>query len=70
MEYLGMDSLNDTPSDSVIKDADNAWTRTKVERASLLKHICGGIVDKHIPFAYQDKFKQSCDQVRTKSSII
>ena len=59
-----MDSLNDTPIDSMIKDADIAWTLTKVERTSLLNHIRGSIVDKHFYFAYQDKFKPNCDQVR------
>ena len=65
MEYLHMESLNDTPSESVIEDAVNAWTLTKTEHTSLLKHICENIVDKYIPFMYQDKYKPSCDQVRT-----
>ena len=58
-----MDTLNDTPSDTVIKDAVNLWTLPNSEHASTLKRICGNIVDKYIPFAYQDKFKQSRDQV-------
>lgn len=62
MEYLSMDSLTDTPSDCVIKDAASAWTLTKAERANLLKNICGNIVDKYIPFTFHNKFKQSCDQ--------
>ena len=35
MEYLGMDSLNDTPKDSVIRDADNTWTLTKVQSSKI-----------------------------------
>ena len=42
-----MESLNDIPSESMIEDAVNAWTLTKTERTSLLKHICENIVDKY-----------------------
>ena len=64
MDYLHMNTLNDTLSDSVIEDAVNLWTSTNSEHASVLKHVCGNIADKYIPFAYQDKSKLSHDQVR------
>ena len=63
MEYLKMHSIDDTPSDSIVANASSVWTEPKDQRKHTLNLICGTIVDKYIPFSFNDEFKSSSDQV-------
>lgn len=63
MEYLKMESLDDEPSDTVVPDACNVWTKPQDQRKHILDSICGSIVDKYIPFVFKGTFKSSSDQV-------
>ena len=65
MEYLKMHSINDTctPSDNIVANASSAWVELKDQRKYTLNLICGSIVDKYIPFSFNDRFNSSFDQV-------
>ena len=55
MEYLKMHSINDSPSDNIVANASSAWGELKDQRKYTLNLICGSIVDKYIPFLFNDR---------------
>ena len=58
-----MESIDDEPSENVVPDACNVWTKPQGQRKYVLDSICGTIVDKYISFSFKDTFKSSSDQV-------
>lgn len=60
MSFLGMSSVDDTPSQTVIPE--DAWTLSDEERASLLLGVTKQIVDKYVDLAIQyDSDKSTAD---------
>ena len=48
-----MDPLSDTPSESVLPNAQNVWMLTDEERKSILTNICERIIAAFIAFKFQ-----------------
>ena len=58
-----MESIDDEPSENVVPDPCNVWTKPQDQCKYILNSPCGSIVDKYISFSFKDTFKSSSDQV-------
>ena len=63
MNVLGMDALSDTPSETVVPNAQNVWMLSHKEQKSILTSICELIINKFIPFKFQQPQMSSNDGV-------
>ena len=52
MATFQLKSTSDTPSDSVLKDADQVWMKGKEERKAILEELCMQVFDKFISLSF------------------
>ena len=52
MATLQLKSSSDTPDDSVLKDADQVWTKEKEERKAIMEELCMRVFDKFISLSF------------------
>lgn len=67
LEVLGMNSLPDTPSPTVLSDPHNMWMETDVRRKAVLKAICQKIVKQFTHFSFSETGATSPDHVQMYS---
>ena len=58
-----MHSIDDTPSDVIVANASSVWAEPRDQCKHILDLVCGSVVNKYIPFLFNDKFISSSDQV-------
>lgn len=52
MATFQLESTNDTPDDSVLKDADQVWMKEKEERKAIMEELCMQVFDKFISLSF------------------
>lgn len=52
MATFKLESTNDTPDDSVLKDADQVWMKEKEERKVIMEELCMQVFDKFISLSF------------------
>ena len=67
LEVLGMKSLSDTPSSTVLSDLHNVWIETDEHRKAVLKAICQKVVIQFIHFRFTEAGVNATDLVHTYS---
>ena len=68
MDFLQMESLNDTPSASILPNAERLWAESKEKRTEILEELCGNIIDQVVSFnLHEEEAKEHmefCDAIR------
>ena len=67
LEVLGMNSLPDTPSPTVLSDPHNMWMERDIHRKAVLKAICQKIVKQFTHFSFNETGPTSTDNVQMYS---
>ena len=52
MATFQLKSSSDTPDDSVLKDADQVWTKEKEERKAIMEELCMQVFDKFVSLSF------------------
>lgn len=63
MDFLQMESLNDTPSASVLPNAEGMWAESKERRTDILEKLCGNIIDRVVSFNLHEEEAKEQDKI-------
>ena len=63
MDFLQMESLNDTPSASVLPNAERLWAESKERRTEILEELCGNIIDRVVSFNLHEEEAKEQDKI-------
>ena len=63
MDFLQMESLNDTPSASILPNAERLWAESKEKRTEILEELCGNIIDRVVSFNLHEEEAKEQDKI-------
>ena len=60
MELLGMSSIDDVPSSTIIQSPEDIWMKDNSERKAIVMEVASIIVDQHVDQHVDRSFNQVC----------